>query len=375
MKAFFRKKGVAITVMILAILFAGVYGVNHKPAQSQQPESDPAALDTSLSTASYKKWVVDDGNILSAKTEEQLALYLANWDSRYRSVVAVVTTKNYSGSLEDLAYTQAEVLGLGDSDALLVIDGGTPDAYMAVGSDFSNEFMSDSVITSYLDSYLYTDVMAGNYDHGVLNLFTQLNLRYVDYFGNSVSSPEGEADASAVGMLLLFLFAMAVLLLILSAMDSARYNRWYSSYGTMAQPTVVYSPILFWHRPGWGWYRRRMMAPPPPPPGPRPGGPGPRPGGFGGPGPRPGGFGGPGPRPGGFGSSGSRPGGGFSSSSRGGGFGGGHGGGFSGGSRGGGFGGGHGGGFSGGSRGGGFGGGHGGGFSGGSRGGGFGGHR
>jgi len=284
--------------------------------------------------------VVDDGKLFSSAEEKQLALYLANWDSRYHSVVAVVTVNNYYGSLEDYAYDQAYMLGLGDGDALIVLDGAAQDCYMATGTEFDARLMNSSMVSQYLNSYLYEPFMKGDYGEGMLSLFEHINYRYYEVFASGDSYYGGQSSSGG-GDWILIVFILLIVLVVLNSIDQARYNTWYSSYGHMARPTVVYRPILFWHAPGSAWYRNRRRNPPPPPPR-GPGG------------------------PGGFGGTG-----GFQNSSRGSGFSGrtgsGFGGGFSGG-----FGGSRGGGFSGGSRGGGFGGG---GFSGGSRGGGFGGRR
>ena len=246
----------------------------------------------------------------------------------------------------DLPGFDKEDIQIDAHDGYLTINTENNDAYFAVGMDYP---LSDSQVGVYLSQYLYDDVQAGQYGDGVLSLFSALNDYYLDNYGDG-SAYQGYYYASGWSMVVGVLLLLVVLVVIATAVDSVRYDAYRRQYYGVVNPPVVFRPILFWHGPGYGWYRRRWRRPPPPPPGPGPRGPG----GFGG-------FGGSGPRrPGGF-SGGSRGGsGGF----RGGGFGGGFGGsrGGSGGFRGGGFGG---------SRGGGFGGGRGGGF-GGSRGGGFG---
>ena len=162
-------------------------------------------------------------------------------------------------------------------------------------------------------------------------LFSALDQVYVNTYGTSAGGDShyyysGSLDA-VITVVTVVIF-LAVLLAVLTAIDTARYNAYRQTYYGVATPPFVFRPILFWHGPGYGWYRRHWHQPPPPPPrGPR----GPTP-------PRGGGFGG------GFSS---HRGGGFSSSRGsgfGGSFGGSRGGGF-GGSRGGGFGGGRGGSF------------------------------
>lgn len=383
---FLQKTWVAVVITAAMIMAAVAIGLS-KPAPAVTPEpstpgtnvSAVTGLDTSLSTGQYQRYLNDQPGALTEEQRQQICLYNANWDLRYNSilVVDIQSAAPSSDSLADYAYDQANSMELGQYDAYLVIVPSIQDAYFAAGVDYP---LSDSQITDFMDRYLYQDLVDGKTGQGVLALCGGLNDYYVSNFGTG-SADSGYAyddygadDGSAlVGLLVM----LVILLVILSVIDRLRYSSYRQRYYGVADPPFVFRPLLFWHGPSYGWYRRRWRQPPPPPPrgpgGPRrPGGPGsfgggPRPGS----GPRPGGssrpgsFGG-GPRPGSFG--GSAP--------RGGGFGGGapRGGGFSGGSRGGGFGGGsRGGGFGGASRGGGFGGGsRGGGFSGGSRGGGFG---
>ena len=351
-----QKKSVAIlltVVMVLAGVGIGQVRANQAPPV---PTAGETALDTTLSTAAYENWLWDEADVFSKSEEKQICIYNANWDKRYTSLVAVAAVKSVTGDLADYAYELGNDIGLGQGDALLVLDIGGKDAYLATGDDFANSMLSDTEASKYLDLYLYEDFMNGNYAKGVLTLLAELNVRYVDVFG--AGKAEGQVISSGGETLMGIIVLMVILIVIASLVDSMRYNAYRQSYYGVPNPPYMFRPILFWHGPSYGWYRRRWHQPPPPPRGPR------GPGGMGG----PGGFGGgsrPSSRPGGFSSN--NRGGGFGGSSRGSGFGGSRGGGFGGSSRGGGFGG---------SRGGGFGGGFsGGGFSGGGRGGGFGGRR
>lgn len=335
---FLQKRSVAIfltVLMIAAGIGLGQFRANRAPAA---PTTGDGALDTSLSTAAYEDWIWDEAGVLSAAQEEQICLYNANWDKRYSSLVAVAAVKSVSGDIADYAYGLGNEIELGQGDALLVLDIGGQNAYLATGNDFADVLLSDTQATTYLDLYLYEDFMNGNYGKGVLTLFNQFNQLYVDTFGTQQKSSSG--GFGSMEMIISTVILLVILEAIATAADTIRYNDYRRRYYGVANPPYVFRPILFWHGPGYGWYRRRWHTPPPPPPrGPRgPGGPG--------------GFGGSG---GGF--SNNNRGGGFGGSSRGGGFGSSRGGGFGGGSfRGGGFGGSRGGGFSGGGRGGGFGG-------------------
>lgn len=347
---FFQKTWVAVAVTALMIAAAIGIGLSKPEQPAVAPASD---LDTSLNTGAYSQWLWDEAEVLSETTEEQLCLYNANWDRRYESIVAVAAVSGVSGAIDDYAYALGEEIELGSADGLLVVDAENKNAYLAVGPDYP---MSDGQITAYMNGYLYDPVMDEAFDAGVLELFKAVNGYYVDNYGLGYLD-NGGGNGSRTGALIWLIIFVIVLLGICTMIDNIRCAAYHQRFFGVATPPYAFRPILFWHGPGYGWYRRRRYAPPPPNhggPGGRPGGPGNRPGGPGG------GFSGfNGPRGGSSGGSTGRRGGGFSSGS----FGSSRGGGFSGGSRGSGFGGSRGGGFSGGHRG--------GGFSGGGRGGGF----
>ena len=340
-------------MLIIAIAASSFYGLSKAPKVST-PEGG-MELDTHIKTSEVHQYVVDDAHILSGGTEDTIDIYNANWAKAYKSVLAVVTVRDASAYGDDFleaAYAWADELELYEDDALLLIDAGAPDAYLLSSGRFGDRFNNSE--GQFVNDYLFPSASAGDWDAGVLNLFSHVHTLLSD---TSYSS-----ESSIMISLLPAIILLIALIVFFSAVDSMLYRSWYGRYGGMPVPPVVYRPIFWWHRPGSAWYRRRRTPPPPPPRGPRGPGGGPRPpmgGGFSG-GSR-GSFGG-GSR-GGFsgGSRGSfgggpRPpmGGGFGGGSRGS-FGGGSRGGFSGGSRGS---------FGGGSRGGG---GRGGGFSGGRR--------
>lgn len=325
---FFKKRGVAIAVMVLAIAAAIVIGRVKGPG-------------------GYAQFVRDGAGVLSAAAEERLADYNKDWDERYHSLVAFVSVDRVNGDMEDYAYDMAAELGLGNNSALLLVVKNDDNYQFVWGDNFG--VLMDAAAAGRLQASLDS----GSWQDCVPRFYAELDGIYERYFSAGYGGWGYDSGTSAFSLLITLTIAAVVIVLILSLIDRSRYDTYRTKYYGVVNPPVVFRPILFWHGPTSRWYRRNWRPAPPPPPPRGPGGPRP---------PHGGGFSG-GSRGGGF--SGSSRGSGFSGSSRGSGFSGGfRGGGFSGGSRGGGF--------SGGSRGGGFGGSRGGGFSGGSRGGGFG---
>ena len=85
---FFQKRGVAIAVLILAILASGAWGLHKAPAVSM-PEGGEK-LDSSLSTAAFTQYVRDEAGILSDKTEEAGAAASAADAERIRTENRVI---------------------------------------------------------------------------------------------------------------------------------------------------------------------------------------------------------------------------------------------------------------------------------------------
>ena len=345
---FFQKRGVAIAVLILAIVASSAWGLHKAPAVST-PEGGEK-LDPSLSAAAFTQYVRDDTGVLSDKTEEAIGLYNANWDKMFGSIMAVVTVQS-SDDLENTAYDYADTMQLGTNDAILVIAEQQQNYYVVASGNFYD--LLNGLSYSFVDSCMAGDVQKGDYNAAVQELCSQLHVEL------SRQYRQDQTVQNDAGTAVLFILLLIVIFVIWIMLDRMRYNRYRRRYMMpgMGIPTVVYHPIFWGRRPPRGPRPPRSGGPRPPQGGPRP----PRSGGTSGGNRRP-------PqqprRP--SGSSGSSFGG-FGSSGRGGSFGSGNFGGFGGSSRGGGFGGG-------GSRGGGFGGGRSGGFGGG-RGGGFGGRR
>lgn len=340
---FFQKRGVAIAVLILAIIASGAWGLHKAPAVST-PEGGEK-LDPSLSTAAFTQYVRDDADVLSDKTEEAIGLYNANWDKMFGSIMAVVTTES-ANDIENAAYDYAIEMQLAENDAILVIAKQQQDYYLLASGNFYD--LLSRLSQSFVASCMADNVQKGDYDAAVRSLCAALHVELSQQYQQSEAALDEVANGVMFIMILVIFF---IIWIMLDGMRYRRYRRRYMMPG-MGVPTVMYHPIF--------WGRRPPRGPRPPQGGPRP----PYSGGSSGGNRRPPQqprrpSGGSGNSFGGFGSSGR--GGGFGSGNFGG-FGGSRGGGF-GGSRGGGFGGGRGGGF-GGSRGGGFGGGRGGGFGG-----------
>ena len=243
---FFKKKGVAVTVMVLAIVVAiGIGAANRKDVPNVPTADGKYELDGG-STAGYAQWIMDDAGVLSSATEDMICRYNATWDGRYNSVIAVVTVRTLSGDIADMAYQFGNEMGLGQGDALLLMvtpksqDSWMSDAYLATGAEFAT-MLTDSMAGSYMDTYLYQPFMDRDYDTGVLALFNALHVLYVDTFGGNGNYGGGYYAPAGGGAGMVFALFFLILLIVILA-DGRRYRRYRSGwYG----PTYVYRPFLF----------------------------------------------------------------------------------------------------------------------------------
>ena len=317
-------------ILLLTIAAAVILGQLRKPSMGAPAPEQAAHLDTTLDTSYAEQFLYDKADVLDSDTEDLLALYNANWDYRYNSMVAFFSVEELPAGavdVQDYAYTLSEDYGLGDGDALLLVVEDSDEFRFVWGAEFGG-IMNQKALDA-----LGEAMSSDDWDHDVSAFYGALNDVYQVNFGlgnAGVEEPDYGSYYTGAWIFNLVLF-LVILFAVLSAIDRARYNAYRAQYYGVADPPVIFRPIFFWHGP----------PPPPPPRGPRPpmGG-GPRPGGGSWPsGGFSSGFGGAGARP--TRGSGFRSGGGSFGGSRGGGFsrGGGSFGGSRGGSRGGGFGG------------------------------------
>ncbi|MEY8359225.1 TPM domain-containing protein [Anaerotruncus colihominis] len=135
---FFKKTGVAVTVLIISIAFSLFLGSVNASIKSILSEINPR-LDFTLDYLSYDQFISDDVQILTERQKDLILLYNANWDQRYGRVVAFVSTAGLNGqTLEDYAYNRGASLGLGESDAILVYDIDGDQYFVAPGDHFAD---------------------------------------------------------------------------------------------------------------------------------------------------------------------------------------------------------------------------------------------
>lgn len=301
-----KKYPIAIILSILVIALAiGLGQAKHMENRPVAPQTDSSSnspdFDYSLDGRSYDTFILDDAEILSSSSREEISLYNANWDKQFQSIVAVVTIDSANGrALEDVSRDYALEGELSKYDALLLLAVNDHASYLTVGDLFFPDYTRADFQTL-LDRSLTSPFLAGNYEDAISSFFSALNVEYSSTYGYGQNSVPAFLSFRGTSMIVSAVVLVILAFVFFTIIDNIRYSRYHRQYGAMMAPPVLFHPILFWHRPGSRWFLRRQQIHrrPPPPPPPRSG---PRGGGFGGGNFRGGGFGGS-SRGGGFGGS------------------------------------------------------------------------
>lgn len=304
---FLKKRAVAITVMVLAMITAVVIGQAGKPVDDGK-EPHTAIL------GSYT-YVRDDAGVLKEQTIEYIVGMNESLFAQTGAQIMVQTVKSTGKqSIEEYAIELGNLYQIGDENRdnglvlVLALDnissGGLKGDYWVEPGDGIYDYVNQ--LDELCRAYLEWDFAAGDYDAGVRKTFDafiewfekhyRVDVRY-NYIpvvrenfsaGNYYTHTLGHVESTAGEILANLIVLMFVLLMIWVIVDAIRWNSYRARYMRpgMGIPTVTYRPI-FWGRP-----RRRIVVHHRPPRG------------FGGPGPRH--YSGPSHRPpsGGFGGGG-----------------------------------------------------------------------
>ena len=247
---FYQRRSVALIVMILCILGAGIYGLSKRPA--------------ALPEVKFYNWIADEADLLSPATEELISSYNTQWNDKYYAVVAVAAVDDIHGwTQEDFVYDLGQKWGLGSNDMLLLIVEGDH-YYVGLGDNLlaMTETQESKLRTALEESYY-----RGDFDAAVVSFFRQVDVFYAQMATTSAYQEPGyEWSGSTAHGAGISLFGVSLVIVLMfwiwSMLDKVRYNRYRRR--VLVTPGIVYRPI-FWGRP------RRVVPPvhrpvtPPPP--------------------------------------------------------------------------------------------------------------
>lgn len=249
---FFKKRGVAWTVLVLAVIGSVCIGLARK-------DSFLSREATELLDVSYQQWICDDAGLLNDETVALIETYNTQWDAQYYALVAVASVDRLIGwDGQEYAASLGQKWGLGANDMiLLLVKDGDWQVYCgdSVGSYLSDTWQQK--LRQAIDSAYYD----GDFNTAVQKFFRQADVLYSQYGqqgGSSGYSGYGDtgwyapaasqhsSDATLTGVVLLIIGIFVVWVLI----DRMRYNRYRRRY--LGNPAIgvirpVYYPI-FWGR-------------------------------------------------------------------------------------------------------------------------------
>ena len=166
---FFKKRGVALAVLVLSIAAAVCIGQSRKAGYiAQQP--------VTLPEVKYHQWICDEAGLLSEKTKEEIQQYNSDWDSRYYAAVAVATVDSITGwTPEKAAEKLGTDWGLGENDMLLLLVR-NGDYYVNCG-DKVRAAMTDTQQMK-LKQAIETPYYNGDFDGAALAFYRQADVFY-----------------------------------------------------------------------------------------------------------------------------------------------------------------------------------------------------
>lgn len=165
--------------------------------------------------------VVDDAGVLSASTQSELTLMLADHERATGEQVVVVTLDSLQGyTVEDYSYQLGRHWGIGqkgkNNGVLLIVAPKEHKVRIEVGYGLEGE-LTDAISRTIIESYILPSFKRGDFNAGVVAGATSI-LKVLGGDGGAEPSPESIAtvDSSNVALGLFTLFFLLALILIAS---------------------------------------------------------------------------------------------------------------------------------------------------------------
>lgn len=166
----FKRTGVAVFLTALMIIAAVAIG-------SAGRHSNSPGYETAKTL-----WFVDDqAKVLSSSTIQQLQENNRMLDRSMGVVVGCITCNYGKSNLYDYAMDQAEAMGLGANDFVVVLDISGENYWLIQGSGLVDLF-SDDDCASYAWEYMEQPFAQGDYDQALLSLTDALAQWYQSHY-------------------------------------------------------------------------------------------------------------------------------------------------------------------------------------------------
>ena len=247
---FFKKRGVALAVLVIAIVGAVFIGRSRK-------DSFIANKPTELLDVAYQNWICDDADLLSDQTEQLIRDYNGSWNGKYYAITAVAAIDHLAGwDGQDYAAKLGETWGLGRNDMiLLLVKDGDWQVYCGDNVGYA---MTDTQ-QNQLRQAIETTYYSGDFDSAVTAFFRQADVFYaqarLDTAGSSGDggwyAPDApaasSADGTSIGAVVMLIIGIFVVWMLLDAVRYSRYRRRYVVGAPVNVVRPVYYPV-FWGR-------------------------------------------------------------------------------------------------------------------------------
>lgn len=169
----FRRTGVAVLLTAVMILLAVGIGLARRPNRIGQSTASSGAV-----------WYVSDqANVLSPSAIQQLQGINRSLDSSMGVVIGCLTCNYGKNDLGNYAIDQAEAMGLGANDFMVVLDISGENYWLVQGSGLMDLF-SDDACAAYAWEYMEEPFANGDYDQALISLYDALTQWYeTNYLG------------------------------------------------------------------------------------------------------------------------------------------------------------------------------------------------
>lgn len=178
-RAVLQKQGVAWGLTALMVVAA--IGIGYARAPVNGPAPAPDYPSETIPPAAASSFVRDDANVLSARTQRELAERNDRLWQRYSVTIGVVTCNYNRDDLYNYAEKQFEKMDLGGYDMIVVLDIKGDNYWLYTGDSVAWDFTDDDC-SNYAYSYMEDYFVRGMYDDAVLDLTAALEDWYGSYY-------------------------------------------------------------------------------------------------------------------------------------------------------------------------------------------------
>lgn len=169
----------AVAWMLTGVMVVIAIGIGIEKTEGT-PVPEPAPRPSSA-PAAFTSFVWDDANVLSSRTERELALRNERLWQRHNVTVFVITCNYGRDDLGEYAYRQAVEMGLGGCDMIVALDISGDNYWLVQGDDIRRDF-TDNDCSNYAYDYMEDFFVRGMYDDAVLSLTEALEVWYGNYY-------------------------------------------------------------------------------------------------------------------------------------------------------------------------------------------------